>query len=85
MDPNKNRIASWFEMQFHAIGTCLDAGLAEAALALIYSGIDTFGFLTGHPAIEHAGNDTFKPLTCLRDDLMLSSTCNHFWPGYLTV
>lgn len=48
------------EMQLRAIGTCLDAGLAEAALALIYSGIDTFGLLAAPPAIEDAGSDTFK-------------------------
>jgi hypothetical protein len=59
-DPNKNRIFSWFEMQLRAIGTCLDAGLAEAALALIYSGIDTFGLLDAPPAIENAGSNTFK-------------------------
>jgi hypothetical protein len=59
-DPNKNRMVSWFQMQLRAIGTCLNADLPEAALALIYSGIDTFGLLAAPAAIEDASGDTFK-------------------------
>ena len=59
-DPHKNRMVSWFQMQLHAIGTCLNADLPEAALALIYSSIDTFGLLAAPPAIQDASGDTFK-------------------------
>jgi hypothetical protein len=59
-DPNKNRMVSWFQMQLRAIGTCLNAELPEAALALIYSGIDTFGLLAAPPAVQDASGDTFK-------------------------
>jgi hypothetical protein len=59
-NPKKNRIVSWFQMQLRAIGTCLNADLPEAALSLIYSGIDTFGLLAAPPAIEDASGDTFK-------------------------
>ena len=59
-DPNKTRMVSWFQMQLRAIGTCLKADLPEAALALIYSGIDTFGLLAAPPAIQDASGDTFK-------------------------
>jgi hypothetical protein len=59
-DPNKNRMVSWFQMQLRAIGTCLNADLPEAGLALIYSGIDTFGLLAALPAVLDASGDTFK-------------------------
>lgn len=47
-------------MQLRAIGTCLNADLPEAALALIYSGIDTLGLLAAPPAVQDASGDTFK-------------------------
>jgi transposase len=59
-DPNKNRMVSWFQMQLRAIGTCLDADLPEACLALIYSGIDTFGLLAAPAAVLDSTRDTFK-------------------------
>jgi hypothetical protein len=59
-DPNKSRVVSWFQMQLRAIGTCVDARLPEAALALVYSGIDTFGLLAAPPDVLDASNDTFK-------------------------
>lgn len=59
-DPHKNRMVSWFQMQLRAIGTCLSADLPEAALALIYSGIDTLGLLAAPPTVQDANGDTFK-------------------------
>jgi hypothetical protein len=53
-------MVSWFQMQLRAIGTCLKADLPEAGLALIYSGIDTFGLLAASPTVLDASGDTFK-------------------------
>jgi hypothetical protein len=38
-------MAAWLNQRVDAIRSCLDAGFAEAALALLYSGIDTLAFL----------------------------------------
>lgn len=59
-DPHVNQMVSWFQIQLRAITTCLKADLPEAALALIYSGIDTFGLLAANPDIQYASRDTFK-------------------------
>jgi len=59
-DLNKNRMVSWFEAQLKAIGTCVNADHPEAALALIYSGIDTFGLLSTPASVMDASGDTFK-------------------------
>jgi hypothetical protein len=51
---------SWFKLQLKAIGTLWDAELPEAALTVIYSGIDSFGLLAAPPGVLDAGGDTFK-------------------------
>jgi hypothetical protein len=38
-------IAAWLDQRAKAIRSCLDASFTEAALALLYSGIDTLAFL----------------------------------------
>ena len=50
---------SWFKLQLRAIGTLWDAELPEAALTIIYSGIDSFGVLAAPPGVFDAGRDTF--------------------------
>ena len=59
-DPKKNRMVSWFQAQLRAIGTCLNSALPEAALSLIYSGIDSFGLLGANANVQDASGDTFK-------------------------
>jgi hypothetical protein len=55
-----SRIVSWFKEHLRAIATCANEGLPEACLALIYSGIDTFGLLAAPPGIVDASGDTYK-------------------------
>jgi len=47
-------------MQLDALATCINAGLPEASLTLIYSGIDTFGLLNAPPGDLDATGDTYK-------------------------
>ncbi len=51
---------SWFKLQLKAIGTLWDAELPEAALTIIYSGIDSFGLLAAPPSVLDASGDTFR-------------------------
>jgi hypothetical protein len=55
-----NLIMSWLTKQVRAIGLCFDSGLPEAALTLLYSGIDTLGFLAASPPKNKATEETFK-------------------------
>ena len=55
-----SRIVSWFKEHLRAIATCVNEGLPEASLTLIYSGIDTFGLLAAPPGIVDASGDTYK-------------------------
>lgn len=55
-----SRIVSWFKEHLRAIGTCVNEGLPEASLALIYSGIDTLGLLAAPPDVVDASSNTFK-------------------------
>jgi len=41
----KLMMTAWLDRRVKAIRSCLDASFAEAALALLYSGIDTLAFL----------------------------------------
>jgi hypothetical protein len=59
-DPNKNRMASWFQMHLRAIGVCLKSELPEASLVLIYPGFDTLGLLAAPPNVLDASGDTYK-------------------------
>jgi hypothetical protein len=54
-----SRMVSWFKEHLRAIGTCVNEGLPEASLALIYSGIDTFGLLAAPPDVVDASSKTF--------------------------
>jgi hypothetical protein len=58
-DQNKNRMVSWFQEHLRGIGTCLTAELPEAALVLLYSGIDTFGMLAALPGSGKTTRSTF--------------------------
>jgi hypothetical protein len=55
-----SRIISWFREHLRAITSCLEGGLPEASLVLIYSGIDTLGLLAAAPDINDATGETFK-------------------------
>jgi hypothetical protein len=57
-DEPEGQMLSWFELQLKAFGTLWDAELPEAALTVVYSAIDTFGFLAAPPG---ASGNTFKP------------------------
>ena len=58
-DEAGGRILSWFKLQLKAIGTCLEAGLPEAALIIIYSGIDSFGLLAAPSSVRNASRATY--------------------------
>jgi hypothetical protein len=49
----------WFQKQLKAIAILMDSELFEAALTVIYSGIDTFGFLAAPPEARKATGKTF--------------------------
>ena len=53
-------LVSWFRKHLRAVGLCFDSGFPEAALTLLYSGIDTLGFLAASPAKNNATEETFK-------------------------
>ncbi len=55
-----SRIVAWLEEHLRAMGSCVDNNFPEAALSLIYSGIDTLGLLAAPPGITDATGDTFK-------------------------
>ena len=59
-DEPGGQMLSWFKLQLQAIGTLWDAELPEAALIIIYSGIDSFGFLHASPGVLDASGNTFK-------------------------
>ncbi len=59
-DGNLNRIVSWFQGHIRAIGICIENKLPEASLALIYSGIDTLGFLASPVNNDFATRKTFE-------------------------
>jgi len=58
-DGQLNRIVSWFKGRVHSINICLENGLLEEGLVLIYSGIDTLGFLSAPPDVSGANRHTF--------------------------
>jgi hypothetical protein len=51
---NGSRTISWFKEHLRAIATCINEGLPDASLTLIYSGIDTFGLLAASPDLVDA-------------------------------
>ena len=63
-------MAAWLDQRFEAIRICLDADFAEAALALLHSGIDTLSFL-GAPV------DAIFALSSLRSRCFISPNDVH--------
>jgi hypothetical protein len=59
-DEPEGQILSWFKLQLKAIGTLWDARLPEAALTVIYSGIDSFGLVAAPPGVLDANRTTYK-------------------------
>jgi hypothetical protein len=59
-DGPESQMFSWFKKQLKAIETLWDAGLPEASLTIIYSGIDSFGLLAAPPDVLDASGKTFK-------------------------
>lgn len=59
-DEPGGRMLSWFKLQLKAIGTLWDAELPEAALAIIYSGIDSFGLLAAPADVLDSSGNSFK-------------------------
>jgi hypothetical protein len=59
-DEPGGQMLSWFKLQLKAIGTLWDAGLHEAALTIIYSGMDSFGLLAAPPGVIDASGKTFR-------------------------
>jgi hypothetical protein len=59
-DEPGGRMLAWFKLQLKAIGALWDAELPEAALTIIYSGIDSFGLLAAPPGVLDASGNTFK-------------------------
>ena len=58
-DETSNRVVSWFQAHLRGVGTCVEAELPEAALVLLYSGIDTFGLLAAPSGTDKATRCTF--------------------------
>jgi hypothetical protein len=54
-----SRIVSWFKKHLQGIASCLNSGLPEASLTLLYSGIDTLGLLNAPPDATDATRQTF--------------------------
>ncbi len=54
-----SRIVSWLKEHLRAIATCVNEGLPEASLTLIYSGIDTVGLLAAPPDVVDASGESF--------------------------
>jgi hypothetical protein len=52
-------VAAWLIQRFQAIGVCLDSGFPEAALALMYSAIDTLAFLGAPTDIKDSRREDF--------------------------
>jgi hypothetical protein len=49
----------WLDLRVKAIRICLEAGFAEAAVALLYSGIDTLAFLSAPADSNDVKRDDF--------------------------
>lgn len=58
-DESGGQILSWLKLQLKAIGTLWDARLPEAALTVIYSGIDSFGLLAAPAGVLDANRATY--------------------------
>jgi hypothetical protein len=52
-------VAAWLTHRMVAVRQCLDDGLPEAALTLLYSGIDTLGLLNAPTGTTDASRGTF--------------------------
>ena len=52
-------VAAWLTHRMVAVRQCLDDGLPEAALTLLYSGIDTLGLLNAPTSTTDASRSTF--------------------------
>jgi len=55
-----DRTLAWFRERLRSLGTCLSTGHPEAALALVYSGIDVFGWLAAAPGVDFGTGETYK-------------------------
>jgi hypothetical protein len=56
----ESRISTWLKEHLRAIDSCVSNDSPEAALALVYSGIDTLGLLAAPRSVTDASEDTFK-------------------------
>ncbi len=56
---SRNRVEDYFQDRARAIQLCFDQGEPEACLTLVYSGIDTFGFLGAPAGIGKATRTSF--------------------------
>jgi hypothetical protein len=54
-----NRVGDYFQDRLCAIQLCFDQGAPEACLTLVYSGIDTFGFLGAPAGVSKATRTSF--------------------------
>ncbi len=52
-------VAAWLTHRMVAVRECMDDGLPEAALTLLYSGIDTLGLLNAPAGTTDASRSTF--------------------------
>lgn len=59
-DDQESRISAWLKEHLRAVDSCVKNDSPEAALALVYSGIDTLGLLAAPPSTVDACVDTFK-------------------------
>lgn len=50
---------AWLTQRLVAVRDCMDDGLPEAALTLLYSGIDALGLLAAPASTPDASKDTF--------------------------
>jgi hypothetical protein len=54
-----SRIIAWLKEHLRAIGTCINNNSPEAALVLMYSGMDALGLLGAPAGVVDATGDTF--------------------------
>lgn len=77
------QLLAWYRERLRSIGTCLSTGHPEAALTLVYSGIDVMGWLAAPANKEYASEATFVDwcnkyvvdrIQSVGDDLIISGS-----------
>src|SRR5438094_10570779 len=74
----EDRVTEWINEGVQAIRLCLESHLPEAAITLIYSGIDTIGLVEAPAGELYAAQESFLNWTeCHAGPLLPSLDCEH--------